>query len=430
MATDLDQILQINEPILYVKKVIRGRVEYFGYRYEYVSQNLTEIERSMLTCSICDGILREAVADKRKEMTVCLKCSDLTTSVRPLHNLRETVNGLRIKCPSLENCIWTGTMKEVIQHIFECSYMCEECPDKCGIILPRKAIAFHLKLNCDLRRIMCEYCQLVFTAQDKRKHLKMCEYLPVRCPRGCGAEIASKKLSLHREECPLLEVECQLGCEDVKMTQENLFKHKNEFIIQHQDMMNNRIANLEKAMNRILIENEKINRELKDLKFDLMTKVDLEGINWSIPKKEIIEKSQTGNTLRGLIFTIRRYKFMGIARFESLNIDLMLFNLSFYVQRVTGDLDDVLVPITSIHCKAILVNDEDKINSEVKDSYVEFEGKVGSESQCLGRFNNVSVCRDSVLVKLYFEINPVVKLDGFFGKKRSKTLRYTKGKDI
>ena len=137
------------------------------------------------------------------------------------------------KCNKFQNILRENLQKH-LDH--ECKLQKVECSNKCGVVIPRHYLASHLKSQCSLRIVKCQYCQY----QDVHKviesiHKSSCPMLPICCINKCGAVILQKHLNQHLKACPLEKVCCtyhDLGCGDV-IIRSNQKKHNEELVEKH-----------------------------------------------------------------------------------------------------------------------------------------------------------------------------------------------------
>ena len=197
------------DDLLYVKRSVGGKAKYCGYRKEYLAQNLTELEREMLICKVCEGIMKKASIVKGE--TTCQVCSQTPNELNAVNSVE---NSVKIKCPLLRDCEWKGKLSEAEKHLKECKHFLVVCSD-CVQVVVRGDMEIHKQNICPMRQIGCEFCKKMGKVKDYPLHLKYCSNYPVTCSNGCGEEFRQQLLSDHNAECPLAEIECpytKYGC--------------------------------------------------------------------------------------------------------------------------------------------------------------------------------------------------------------------------
>ena len=299
--------------LLYVKRSVRGKGSYCGYKREYLAQNLTELEREMSLCTVCEGIMRKP--SFVKEETTCLACSETPNQLNAVKLVENCVNKLEIKCPLLRDCEWKGKLSEAKTHLGECQHFRIECID-CNQVVKRGDMLLHKQNICLMRKATCEYCDKVGKAKDYAEHLESCKKYPIKCPNECGKTVLRMELSYHNTtECPLAEVDCpyaKYGCKANKMKRKYLLAHKKEYIIEHMDMV--------ETENRIL-------------RAEMNTMKRLDGLRWEIHN---IGEPTYIHPLTSPGFYVNKYKLKCICR-KGLNQ-----SLNFTIHRMEGEHDHSL----------------------------------------------------------------------------------------
>ena len=282
------------ETILYVK---RGQ-GFGGYKLDYLNQNLSEIERDFLICEICGAIARDAcIANER------VGCSSCRKNSMPDKRTRTSVVKLKIKCPLLRDCEWIGRLKEAQTHLNTCYKFRIPCTLKCEKVMQRSEMENHTKNDCPLRKVQCQYCLEYFFAKDLQDHLKVCPEHLIKC--RCDEDLLRKHLTKHiQTECPLAVVKCpyaKYSCRIGNMLRKDLLAHKQEFYIEHQDMLEEESKRMKEESKRMKEENKRMEEENKKLKEALKTKKELNGI-------ELVINGE-GELISDSGFTIGSYAF-------------------------------------------------------------------------------------------------------------------------
>ncbi|KAI6658044.1 TNF receptor-associated factor 6-like [Oopsacas minuta] len=283
--------------LLYVEQKKDNSCNYLGFKLDYLSQDLTDMEISLMSCSKCLGLARDAISNQGD--TTCQICGN--SSLAPVAKVRASVANLKIKCPLLRDCEWTGKILEGEEHLKECGSLLVKCPLECGHVIKRCEIGNHTKHDCPLREVKCQYCDIIILFKGLTDHLKVCPAHPIKCK--CGIMKSRSQLAEHIEtECPLTKIGCpyaEYSCKIGKIPRQDLLAHKKEFYIEHQDM-------LEGECNR--------------LRKELTCKKDLECVEFEIdPNDELNHKK---------VFRIGSYEFECI---------VVVYNsMRFWVQRLAS----------------------------------------------------------------------------------------------
>ena len=314
-----------NNDLLFVKKLIKGKLVYCGYKRDYLARNLSLMEQNFILCKICKGIMRQATVNKGE--TTCLMCSENPSKLTAVNMVQDTVVSLEIKCPLLKYCEWDGKLSEAEEHLMTCGFFQIECSN-CKQSFFRKDDTWHNTILCPLRSVQCEYkCGKSGPANELEKHYQVCANFPVICSNGCGIKIQRRNVSAHGHECDLGEIACpfsEFGCKAKPMQRRNLKAHKKEFVVEHQDYclegMRERISKLEK-------ENIEMSWKLKTMK-------QLDGVEWVIEKPYDIEN---GQRIQGPAFYVNNFKLRLFLRIEY-DPDLG-YELHFSIKRIEGEFD-------------------------------------------------------------------------------------------
>ena len=148
---------EIEDPglnVILVKNTRNGRNG--GFRITLVDRELSDLEKDIIICSSCDGILREPVlVGDIFKCKYCLEpcdvATDSTLSIVPL------TSRLLIVCPfKKEGCTWNGPIAKLIEHRRKCQIFLQKYPN-----CPDTDIA------CNFKRYGCE---VVTQRKYMRKH--------------------------------------------------------------------------------------------------------------------------------------------------------------------------------------------------------------------------------------------------------------------
>eukprot|EP00800_Vazella_pourtalesii_P003612 TRINITY_DN136_c0_g1_i3.p1 TRINITY_DN136_c0_g1~~TRINITY_DN136_c0_g1_i3.p1 ORF type:complete len:311 (-),score=45.64 TRINITY_DN136_c0_g1_i3:458-1390(-) len=95
-----------------------------GYRKDLLQQEPPSVE--LVTCPICEGILRDALVLDGK--TTCRNCCENEQKAVPSAVMRKSIFGMNGTCPfSKYGCEWIGQLLELELHIKGCEYS-SNCP--------------------------------------------------------------------------------------------------------------------------------------------------------------------------------------------------------------------------------------------------------------------------------------------------------------
>ena len=118
-----------------------------------------------------------------------------------------------------------------------CEFAETECC-YCSDVVIRSKLLHHKNELCDKRPFSCEYCNKYKSTYDDviHNHWPVCGCYPARCPNECGAFPERQKLNDHmRKECPLTMVECDFhyaGCE-VQLPRRTMPDHLKDGLVAH-----------------------------------------------------------------------------------------------------------------------------------------------------------------------------------------------------
>lgn len=301
------------EDLLFIKKDGTG---YVGYSQNLLLAELTDIEKSLLTCIECEGILKDAcLADKGYKCQICVKPGEDT---KPAEANRHAVGMLQVRCPLFqEKCEWYGTLSCLVEHLAsECSHLPIECPYGCTSRISRSEYHLHSQYECSLRPTKCGYCSKVVASSVLNDHYTKCRQVPVNCPNHCcSEEIPQDLLISHLDNhCPLSHVNCpfdKFGCSAEKMPRKDIEEHESESLREHMRLLLQCLEKVESAI----------------------TTNQSGGTLWKIDM--IKDKLATGGTYIGPYF------FVGLCKFQIVLIaqGKQANRISFYVRLMRGEMD-------------------------------------------------------------------------------------------
>ena len=213
-----------------------------GYRQDLLENILSPLEKSLIVCCSCDGVMRDP--QFTEEGYKCSSCLDGGEG-KPMAVNKTEIEKLRVVCPfRQQGCKWSGTMGLVVTHVEKCDLCPVCCPLGCGHSSQRKNSKRHEQEECPERDTSCEFCQTSIKFSQTRVHFETCPNFPLKCSNGCNEDrIARKDMSFHLSEiCPLTLVPCaykKYGCVDVK--RKDVDTHEMDSVVKHVRMMNTRM---------------------------------------------------------------------------------------------------------------------------------------------------------------------------------------------
>ena len=194
-----------------------------------------------LTCIICYGLLKEAVATDCCEKMFCCEHSSHTEEICPAcrhsplsvtrnRGIDSIVKDLKVFClKHRKGCPWSGHLYFEPEHRNTvCGYMQVPCEKECGVKVERRFMMSHLTEECRLREVDCEFCYCSGTAADIALHLETCLEYPIVCPHGCELQLPRKGLDEHSSTCDEAPVPCPFvgaGCDMMPVKRKELTGH-------------------------------------------------------------------------------------------------------------------------------------------------------------------------------------------------------------
>ena len=278
----------LEEPETSSVTVKNGCSEVGGYDYDFV-----ETPPDELVCKICQYPARDPrQTNECCGQTFCAMCLGKYMDSKILDNkqcpycktvpftfmrdarTKRNVGDLKVFCPHKSlGCTWTGELRSLEEHLVKdidnkkgCPFTELQCSNGCGVVMQRRLVEGHLKSECELREVKCEYCNTTGSYQwIDSSHREECPKYPVECPNHCEVgHVRREEISGHLKECPLAIVECPyaaVGCENVVRRKEEM-EHVMGSVGQHMEYNKNAIlAN----QNRLDIKEQ----EMKNVKQDL-----------------------------------------------------------------------------------------------------------------------------------------------------------------
>ncbi|KAI6655571.1 Mitochondrial import receptor subunit TOM70-like [Oopsacas minuta] len=405
-----DNLPDKSNDLLYIKKVKEKKGMYCGYRRDYLAQNLSEMEEGLIICKNCTGIMREASFCRGD--TTCLVCSETPRQLNPVKTVQSSIENLQIKCPLLRDCCWKGKLSEAEKHLVECKVFLIQC-NNCKQIFLRGESKEHCKDLCPMRIISCRYCNKKEKAIDQEKHFDVCSKYPISCPNKCGDKFPRGVLSEHRAKCELKEISCpfsEYGCQAKSMLRRDLIAHKKEYILEHTDMSLIEIKQLNEGIQQLREENNSLKKKQTEIQWEAKTMKQLDGVEWEI--KNIDKLPAESQIQEGPEFSLNNYKL----RIYCTTTIVRRYGgerLKFYLQRITGEFDNILGAAIITNYKVIIVNKQDYTKSHYEEGRLNYQLKIGVNSNDIYLESTWTSCltaNKSLFIRFYFDVNNSVDL--------------------
>ncbi|XP_065887878.1 TNF receptor-associated factor 3-like [Dysidea avara] len=244
-------------------------------------------------CKYClDCYLHSEVIDHSN----CPYCRENFQSVPDKRTTRLVFN-LQVFCPNKSlGCSWVGELRSMEDHLNKnstasnigCLFTEICCSNECGVVIQRRLLEDHLKLECELRQVKCEYCDSTGSYQwIIGSHQQECLKYPMECPNHCEVgHVRREEMNVHLKECPLAIVKCPfavVGC-DIVVRREERIGHMKEAVEQHVECNKEAIMELERAKTALEEQLQTKEQELADIKD--MTKKFKEYLRATIDEKD------------------------------------------------------------------------------------------------------------------------------------------------
>ena len=192
---------------------------YGGYNMTLLQDSLSPLEVQLLVCTRCSGVMNEACQVGEDQLHMCEGCMDEGDDFQPMKLSRNSVPGLKSKCPlNTRGCTWVGTLSETEEHLEDCQKFVISCPSDCGVILKRSELDTHA-MECRLLTVVCEHCGLSILNRESEAHHGVCPDVDVECPNECSLSLRRRESEDHIEtDCPNTLVSCpfsSFGCKEL-----------------------------------------------------------------------------------------------------------------------------------------------------------------------------------------------------------------------
>ena len=236
--------------------------EYGGYDYDYVIPPPHNLVCVICRFPACDPIqtnccgwtfCRECIGRYQEpsiiDNTGCPHCKKENFSYMNDKRAEREIGELKVFCShKYEGCLWVGELQSVNEHLNYnvsstdcCQYTIVQCSNKCGTKMQHRLLENHLKSECGLRQVECQYCSSTGRHQwINGSHQEDCPKYPMECPNHCEVgHVRREEMSVHLEECPLAIVKCPfavVGCDSV-VRRKDITNHLETTTTLHMDHM-------------------------------------------------------------------------------------------------------------------------------------------------------------------------------------------------
>ena len=114
--------------------------------------------------TFCAACLQKYACIKSLDTNQCPYCNEVPLKYVPDIKTNRSVGDLKVFCPHKSfGCDWVGELRSLEQHIAinnkrGCPFTELQCGNGCGVVMQRRLVEEHLKSECELRKVNCEYC--------------------------------------------------------------------------------------------------------------------------------------------------------------------------------------------------------------------------------------------------------------------------------
>ena len=188
------------------------------------------VKKNHYPCPLCQQQFSTILPNKPLQRTLngliihCPHRADGCSWMDELGKLKQHFNQKPSNETRLEGCGLTDVL---------CQY--------CKKFIPRKDIPTHETETCPKKPHTCQYCDHSSVLGDIREnHWPVCPQFPVPCPYECGERPRRQGIDIHvKEECLLTPVQCNFryaGCK-VKISRRDMANHLKDNVVDHMTLM-------------------------------------------------------------------------------------------------------------------------------------------------------------------------------------------------
>ena len=221
--------------------------------------------------TFCATCLSKYMDSKILDNKQCPFCKTVPFTFMRDTKTKRYVGDLKVFCPRKSlGCTWTGELRSLEQHLAKdinnkkgCPFTELQCSNECGVVMQRRLVEGHLKSECELREVKCEYCNTTGGYQwINSSHREECPKYPVECPNHCEVgHVRREEISGHLEQCPLAITKCLFGCEDT-LVRRNVTEHMKESVTLH-------LEHILKCVEQLQMTEESLENEIHKVQTEL-----------------------------------------------------------------------------------------------------------------------------------------------------------------
>ena len=149
-----------------------------------------------------------------------------------------------------KGCQWTGELRELDKHLnlnptkekllHGCKFATIKCT-YCSSSFQRHSLSDHQTNDCLKRPYTCKHCGFAATFEEvTQQHFQVCTLFCLPCPNKCKKMIQRQKMDHHvRENCPLTLVKCdfqRVGCK-IQLPRRDIPAHMSDNILKHMSLL-------------------------------------------------------------------------------------------------------------------------------------------------------------------------------------------------
>lgn len=210
--------------------------------------------------SFCRKCIEDPVNDN-----ACPECEATRVSYVQDRRLQKKMKETMIGCKNRsKGCVWSGSILHLAEHLEEegddgCPFVPVPCPKKCGAVVERGDLRDHLRANCNVTWVECEHCKALIPSTGEEAHrTRGCPESRCPCPNGCSEVIRRADMAQHRSACPLEAVKCpfgEVGCEVKSLKRSHMQDH----------LERNQVVHSVAALNTLKQDIKKLQDHLKEV---------------------------------------------------------------------------------------------------------------------------------------------------------------------
>ena len=243
--------------------------------------------------TFCAACLQKYLGSNILDNNRCPYCNEVPFKYAPDIKTNRAVGDLKVYCPhKLSGCNWVNELRSLEQHITTdnkrgCPFTELQCSNGCGVVMQRRLVEGHLKSECELREVNCEYCNTTGSYQwINSSHQEECPKYPVECPNHCEVgHVRREEMGGHLEECPRAITKCLFGCGGV--VRADATEHMKQAMTSHMEQMLRHIEQLKSTKEDLENEIHKIQIKLDDTNHTIKDNHKIVTINNQVTRDEV-----------------------------------------------------------------------------------------------------------------------------------------------